>query len=256
MSASQTSAAAAAAAAARKAQQQQQQQLPPRLTVDMLARVLQTSVFHPFIAWLVPLCQRAVATPYASPAMRASVAYALAVSACWLLAALNRRIAYGAPRPVRLEHEVIVVTGGASGLGLLIAEVYGVRGASVAVLDVAASASDADAAGNLQSRGVAFYQCDVGDRAQIQRVAQQIEQDVNKIDPKLSLSLAGLFFAFSFPLRCFGMREVDESTRTPCLLVVVIDVCIYHSDRYAHNSNKRCGNSQWKAAAGALGRGS
>jgi hypothetical protein len=164
MSASPTS------AAARKAQPAP----PSRLTVDVLARVLQTSVFHPFIAWLVPLCQRAVATPYDSTAMRASVGYAIAISAFWLLAALNRRMAYGKPRTVNLENEVIVVTGGASGLGLLIAEVYGLRGASVAVLDV--EASDAD--GDLQSRGVAYYQCDVGDRAQVERVAQQIEEDV------------------------------------------------------------------------------
>lgn len=64
-----------------------------------------------------------------------------------------------------------MITGGASGLGLLIAEVYGMRGASVAVLDVRELE-------NQEARGVEFYRCDVGDRAQVASVAKQIEQDV------------------------------------------------------------------------------
>lgn len=65
-----------------------------------------------------------------------------------------------------------MITGGASGLGLLIAEVYGMRGASVAVLDVKElEAGDA--------RGVSVYKCDVGDRDQIAKVAIEIERDVH-----------------------------------------------------------------------------
>lgn len=64
-----------------------------------------------------------------------------------------------------------MITGGASGLGLLIAEVYGMRGATVAVLDVKELESG-------EARGVTAYKCDVGDKDQIAKVAIEIERDV------------------------------------------------------------------------------
>jgi NAD(P)-dependent dehydrogenase (short-subunit alcohol dehydrogenase family) len=54
---------------------------------------------------------------------------------------------------------------------LLIAEVYGLRGASVAVLDVRELEVG-------EARGVEFYKCDVGDREQVESVAKEIEEDV------------------------------------------------------------------------------
>lgn len=71
-----------------------------------------------------------------------------------------------------LSDEVIVVTGGASGLGLLVAEVYGMRGASVAVLDV----RDMD---NTEARGITHYKCDVSDKDQVAKVAAEIEIDAS-----------------------------------------------------------------------------
>jgi len=67
--------------------------------------------------------------------------------------------------------EVVVITGGASGLGLLIAEVYGMRGVTVAVLDVREPEGG-------EARNVEFYKCDVGDRKQIEAVAKDIERDL------------------------------------------------------------------------------
>lgn len=78
------------------------------------------------------------------------------------------------PREVDLSDEVIVITGGASGLGLLIAEVYGMRGATVAVLDV----NDME---NTEARGVTYYKCDVGDKEQVVKVAAEIEIDVSSV---------------------------------------------------------------------------
>lgn len=84
---------------------------------------------------------------------------------------MSHKIAYGMHREVDLTEEVIVITGGAGGLGLLIAEVYGMRGATVAVLDIADLEST-------EARGITYYKCDVRDKAQIARVAAEIERDV------------------------------------------------------------------------------
>lgn len=104
--------------------------------------------------------------------MIASIAWATFITLCWMAGVVNQRIAYGLPREVDLSEEVIVITGGASGLGMLVAEVYGMRGASVAVLDV-------NEMENGEARGVTYYKCDVGDKAQVKKVADEIERDVS-----------------------------------------------------------------------------
>ena len=65
-----------------------------------------------------------------------------------------------------------MITGGASGLGLLIAEVYGMRGVSVAVLDIKEAPEGGEA------RNVDFYKCDVGDLEQVKKVKERIEEEL------------------------------------------------------------------------------
>ena len=65
-----------------------------------------------------------------------------------------------------------MITGGASGLGLLIAEVYGMRGVSVAVLDVKEAPEGGEA------RNVAFYKCDVGCLERVKEVREKIEEEL------------------------------------------------------------------------------
>lgn len=103
--------------------------------------------------------------------MVVSIAWATFVTFLWMGNVISHKIAYGMHREVDLTEEVIVITGGASGLGLLIAEVYGMRGAAVAVLDVAELEST-------EARGITYYKCDVRDKAQIARVATEIERDL------------------------------------------------------------------------------
>ena len=93
----------------------------------------------------------------------------------YFLGVLNKQIAYTKARKVDFSEEVIVITGGASGLGLLIAEVYGMRGATVAVLDV----KDLESG---EARGVSAYKCDVGDKDQVAKVALEIERDVSTLE--------------------------------------------------------------------------
>lgn len=141
------------------------------LSIDLLLKVLNVTFLHPFVAWMVPLCMRAQAMPWTHTAMHIALGYASFLTMLYFLNVLNKQIAYSKPRMVDLEDEVIVITGGASGLGLLIAEVYGMRGATVAVLDI----QELEAG---EARGVTAYKCDVGDKKQIVRVAAQIEKEV------------------------------------------------------------------------------
>ncbi|RFU29101.1 hypothetical protein B7463_g7232, partial [Scytalidium lignicola] len=140
-------------------------------SIDLFLKVLNITFLHPFVAWMLPLCLRAQATPWHHTAMQVTIGYAAFLTMLYFLGVLNKQIAYSKPRKVDLSDEVIVITGGATGLGLLIAEVYGMRGATVAVLDV----RDLEAG---EARGVTAYKCDVGDKEQVARVAVEIERDL------------------------------------------------------------------------------
>ena len=142
------------------------------LSVDLFLKVLNVTFFHPFVCWMIPLCFRAQARQWDDPLMVGSIVWATIVTLAWMGSVINQRIAYGLPRDVDLSEEVIVITGGASGLGMLIAEVYGMRGATVAVLDV----NDME---NQEARGITYYRCDVSDKDQVAKVAAQIEKEVS-----------------------------------------------------------------------------
>ncbi|KAJ5215129.1 hypothetical protein N7468_010808 [Penicillium chermesinum] len=157
--------------------------LPPRapskswlqhLTLDTLVKVLIRTVFNPFLAFVLVLCLRAQVTPPTHPAWIIAVGYLIFLSVVYVARVMNHRIAYGIPRMVDSEREVVLITGGASGLGLLIAQLYGMKGASVAVLDIKVFAE-----GELEAtlgEDVEYFRCDVGNRQELEAVKETIEE--------------------------------------------------------------------------------
>jgi hypothetical protein len=143
------------------------------LSIDVIWYVLGYTVFHPFVSWVVVLCLRAQYTPYGNPEMRIAVAWSILMSAIGIFGIISERIAFGAPREVDLAEEVIVITGGAEGLGGLLAETYGMRSANIAVLDI--KKVDQDEA---EEKGITYYQCDVSDAKQVEAAAAKIVDEV------------------------------------------------------------------------------
>jgi NAD(P)-dependent dehydrogenase (short-subunit alcohol dehydrogenase family) len=89
---------------------------------------------------------------------------------------LNYRITQGKPRTLDWENEVVVVTGGGSGLGRVIAEMYAMRGVSTAILDIKEADPEAidvidGANGSLQ-----WFSCDVSDKDGVNAVIDEIRQ--------------------------------------------------------------------------------
>ncbi|KAL1953868.1 hypothetical protein VTO42DRAFT_2092 [Malbranchea cinnamomea] len=157
---------------------------PALIKLDLLLRVLQNTFLHPFIAWLLPLCLRAQATPYSHPSFLFTTLYATLLTLLVLASAVNRRLAYGQPRNVNFAEEVVLITGGASGIGKIIAEIYGMRGVSVAVLDIMARTMDGVGSGEEgveeEMSNVRYYRCDVGDRTQLEDIAKRVEEDLGR----------------------------------------------------------------------------
>lgn len=104
------------------------------------------------------------------------MSYATALTIIFIARIVNQRAAYGAPRTVDFEHEVVLVTGGASGLGLLIAQMYSMRGASVAVLDIKVVSEDSR--DEVFGEGVLYITCDVAERSGLEVARERILQEV------------------------------------------------------------------------------
>ncbi|CAI4217284.1 unnamed protein product [Parascedosporium putredinis] len=168
------------------------------LSVDLIVKVLKVTFLHPFICWIIPMCFRAQNYPWGHDKMVYSIVWATFITLCWAAGIINQRLAFGVPREVDLGEEVIVITGGASGLGLLIAE-----GASVAVLDINEMEHE-------ESRGVTFYKCDVTDKDALAKVAAQIEEDLGT--PTVLINNAAI--VHGKPLLDMSFADVDRSLTT------------------------------------------
>ncbi|KAF2238243.1 putative short-chain dehydrogenase/reductase family protein [Viridothelium virens] len=134
-----------------------------------------------FYAWMIPLMVLARGASLSDRLLTITACGAIVVSLVWTLAIANRRLAYGPAREIQLSEEVVVITGGASGLGLLLAETFGMRGASVAVLDL----KEQD-----EAKGVSFYKCDVSERCELEDVANRITDELGT--PTILINNAGV----------------------------------------------------------------
>ncbi|KAF2749885.1 short chain dehydrogenase/reductase [Sporormia fimetaria CBS 119925] len=155
------------------------------LNIDLIFYVLSYTLFHPWTSWILVLCLRAQYTPYENIEMRIAMAWAMLMSAIGIFGIFSERIAFGQPREVDLSEEVIVVTGGVDGLGGLLAETYGMRHANVAVLDAKKISED-----EAEAKGVVYYECDVGDAAQVEDAVKQIVEDLGA--PTILINNAGI----------------------------------------------------------------
>ena len=149
------------------------------LNIDLIWTVLGYTIFHPWVACILVLCLRAQYTPWHAPEMRIAIAWAMLMCVVGIFHIFSDRIAFGLPREVDLSEEVIVITGGADGLGGLLAETYGMRSANVAVLDTKKVDDD-----EAEEKGVMYYQCDISDPKQVAAAAAEIVKDVSLKGPR------------------------------------------------------------------------
>ncbi|KAE8372076.1 hypothetical protein BDV26DRAFT_109048 [Aspergillus bertholletiae] len=192
------------------------------ITLDLVLSVLRRTVLHPWPAWILVLSLRAQVTPPTHPAFILAIGYAVLLTLIAMTGVVNARVAYGLPRTVEVSEEVVVITGGASGLGLLIAEIYAMRGVSVAVLDLK------DEKEVELCEGVEYYTCDVGKREVLEDVLKRIEEELGtptvlincaaaRINGQSLLSISAEAFQKTIQTNLFAVFHTCQ-TFLPCML--------------------------------------
>ncbi|GAB7366265.1 hypothetical protein MBLNU230_g7823t1 [Neophaeotheca triangularis] len=147
------------------------------ITIDLLVHVLANTIFHPFVASLLPLCSLALGHALLSSTTINTTVYAAVICIAPLLSWLNRRIAYGPPRHFDRENEVVVITGGGSGLGRLVAEMFAIKGVRVAVLDVKIPSKEEKLENELLNK-ISWYECDVSNIRAVEKAKVYLEEEL------------------------------------------------------------------------------
>lgn len=127
--------------------------------------------------------------------------------------------------------EVVLITGGGSGLGECVAEIFEFRGVSVAVIDKALGQWNG---GNTEG-GVRGYECDVGDREEVERVWRRIVDDV---------SVLTFFF-------CHKLRETLASLVSWTLTFS----CTVGSVGNTNHFDQQCSCGPWEGVLGSINGG-
>ena len=153
---------------------------------------------------MLPLSLRAMAAPYSSTSFIATFTYASIVNVIFLLGVLSAKYAYGKPREMDLEEEVVVIVGGKGGLGGCIAEVYGMKGVRTVVLDVAVNKDEEEK--DEEAGGVSYYRCDVGNRQQVEEMWARLKSNVGT--PTVLINCAAVVGAKRFV--DLSMDEVER----------------------------------------------
>ncbi|RPA83255.1 NAD(P)-binding protein [Ascobolus immersus RN42] len=175
------------------------------ITIDLILRVLSHTFLNPIFACLAPLTMRAQNFHYEDPAMQVCMAYAVTLNLFWIAKQFNTRLAWGTKRSFDWSEEVVVITGGSSGLGLLMSQIYDMRGVTVAVLDKVPPEGE--------GRGVAWYKCDVGNKEEVYKVAQRVKEECG--DPTILINNAAV--AYGGSILDVPDEQVEDTMRSNVL---------------------------------------
>ncbi|KAL1685740.1 hypothetical protein GGG16DRAFT_65684 [Schizophyllum commune] len=158
-----------------------------KLDIDMVVKVLTHTAFGPFFLFLVPVFFFFQGVPLDDPLIRYSTYWFLLVCFGWFVkwwSTLHRNQGsfLFAPPPLDWSEQVVLITGGASGIGELLANTLAVRNVAVVVLDIAPIQSD--------HYNIAYYKCDVSKWEEVEAVAKTVIEEIGQ--PTIIVNNAGI----------------------------------------------------------------
>ncbi|GFZ42843.1 hypothetical protein JCM24511_00561 [Saitozyma sp. JCM 24511] len=159
------------------------------LDLDLVIKVLSKTIFSPFFTIFLPLTFLAQVRSTSHPAFIVSCTWTAIVCIFGALRHADRVYANQASwilAPPKLDwgDQIVLITGGGSGIGALLAETLAMRNVSVVVLTKDPPKYET------QNENIYTYTCDVSDYAQVQAAASKIREEVG--DPTIIVNNAGV----------------------------------------------------------------
>ncbi|KAI0775952.1 retinal short-chain dehydrogenase/reductase [Trametes elegans] len=155
--------------------------------VDLVIKVLAHTAFSPFFTFFVPIFYYFQGARWPSPTLVYPLIYNIALSAFWFLKWYSRlyrnqgNLIFG-PRRLDWGEQLVVITGGSSGLGELIANTLAVRNVLVVVLDVKPIVTE--------NYNITYYKCDVSKWEEVEAVSKRIVEELGH--PTMLINNAGV----------------------------------------------------------------
>ncbi|KIO12580.1 hypothetical protein M404DRAFT_959019 [Pisolithus tinctorius Marx 270] len=158
------------------------------IDVDMVVGVLSRTAFSPFFTGFVPLFYLAQGHSVKSSSVWYSFLYWAAIFAFWSLKWLSKVYRNGISslpllrKPLDWSEQVVLITGGSSGVGELLANTLAFRHVTVVVLDIKPIVTD--------NSNITFYKCDVSKWDEVEAVAKKVIEEVGH--PTILINNAGV----------------------------------------------------------------
>jgi len=160
------------------------------LDVDLVIKVLKHTVFSPFFVCLVPTLFIFQGNKPASWTVIAPAVWCAIISVFWSIkwvSLLYRNQGSLIFRPKSLDwgEQIVLITGGASGVGELIANTLAVRNVSVVVLDVNPIRTE--------NYNITYYKCDVSKWEEVEAISKKVVEEIGH--PTILINNAGVVYA-------------------------------------------------------------
>ncbi|KAF7332295.1 hypothetical protein MKEN_00110700 [Mycena kentingensis (nom. inval.)] len=157
------------------------------LDIDLFVKVAKNTIFSPFFVMLIPTFYLFQGAHIHDFTVISSSIYLVLLSLFWATKWLshlkyNKASFLYAPRPLEWSDQIVVITGGASGVGELLANTLAVKSVTVIVLDVKPIQS--------QNYNINFYKCDVSNWEEVDAVSKKIIEEIGQ--PTILINNAGV----------------------------------------------------------------
>ncbi|KAF8138370.1 retinal short-chain dehydrogenase reductase [Boletus edulis] len=155
--------------------------------VDMVVKVLQQTAFSPLFTVFIPIFYFFHARGVLTPGVINSACYCTAVCVFWLLKWLsasyrNQRPLFSAPEPLDWNEQIVLITGGSSGIGELLANTLAVRNVNVVVLDIKPIQTE--------NCNITYYKCNVSKWEEVEAISKKVIEEVGY--PTMLVNNAGV----------------------------------------------------------------
>jgi len=155
--------------------------------IDLVVKVLAQTVFSPFFTFFIPVFYFFQGAKITDGVVIYSALYHVATCVFWgakWVSQLYRNqgnLLFASP-PMDWDEQIVVVTGGSSGVGELLANTLAARNVTVIVLDVNPIQTE--------NYNITYYKCDVSQCAEVEAVAKRIKEEIG--EPTVLINNAGV----------------------------------------------------------------